>query len=38
MKRTKESHVRVMGPELTQYGVPHTLADPTLELHDAVVR
>jgi hypothetical protein len=26
--------VRVIGPELTQYGVPHTLADPTVELHD----
>ena len=26
--------MRVIGPELTQYGVPHTLADPTLELHD----
>jgi hypothetical protein len=27
--------VRAIGPELTQYGVPHVLADPTLELHDA---
>lgn len=26
--------VRLIGPELTQYGVPHTLADPTLELRD----
>ena len=26
--------MRVIGPELTQYGVPHTLADPTVELHD----
>jgi hypothetical protein len=26
--------VRAIGPELTQYGVPNTLADPTLELHD----
>ena len=27
--------VRAMGPELTQYGVPNPLANPTLELHDA---
>ncbi len=27
--------VRAIGPELTQYGVPHALADPTLELYDA---
>ena len=26
--------MRVIGPELTQSGVPHTLADPTVELHD----
>jgi hypothetical protein len=26
--------VRAIGPELTQYGVPSALADPTLELHD----
>jgi hypothetical protein len=26
--------VRAIGPELTQYGVPNVLADPTLELHD----
>jgi len=26
--------VRAIGPELTQYGVPNELADPTLELHD----
>lgn len=26
--------MRVIGPELTQYGVPHALADPTLELRD----
>jgi hypothetical protein len=26
--------VRAIGPELTQYGVPGALADPTLELHD----
>ena len=27
--------VRAIGPELSQYGVPNPLADPTLELHDA---
>ena len=27
--------VRAIGPELTRYGVPDPLADPTLELHDA---
>ena len=26
--------IRVIGPELTHYGVPDALADPTLELHD----
>jgi hypothetical protein len=26
--------IRAIGPELTQYGVPNALADPTLELHD----
>jgi hypothetical protein len=26
--------MRAIGPELTQYGVPDVLADPTLELHD----
>jgi hypothetical protein len=26
--------VRAIGPELTQYGVPNALGDPTLELHD----
>ena len=26
--------VRAIGPELTQYGVPNALADPTLELHN----
>jgi hypothetical protein len=25
--------LRAIGPELSQYGVPNTLADPTLELH-----
>ena len=27
--------VRAIGPELTRYGVPNPLADPTLELHDS---
>ena len=27
--------VRAIGPELTQYGVPNTLANPTLELYDS---
>jgi hypothetical protein len=27
--------VRAIGPELSQYGVPNPLPDPTLELHDA---
>jgi hypothetical protein len=27
--------VRAVGPELSQYGVPNPLADPTLELHDS---
>ena len=27
--------IRAIGPELTQYGVPNPLANPTLELHDA---
>ena len=26
--------MRAIGPELTQYGVPNALANPTLELHD----
>src|SRR6266403_1680286 len=26
--------IRAIGPELSQYGVPYPLADPTLELHD----
>ena len=28
--------IRAIGPELTQYGVPNPLADPTLELHDSM--
>jgi hypothetical protein len=27
--------IRAIGPELTQYGIPNALANPTLELHDA---
>jgi N-acetylneuraminic acid mutarotase len=27
--------VRAIGPELTQYGVPNAMVDPTLELHDS---
>ena len=30
----KKVIIRAIGPELTQYGVPNALADPTLELHD----
>ena len=26
--------IRAIGPELTQYGVPNALDNPTLELHD----
>ena len=26
--------IRAIGPELTQYGIPGALSDPTLELHD----
>ena len=32
--QTKKVIIRAIGPELTQYGVPNVLADPTLELHD----
>jgi hypothetical protein len=31
----KKVILRAIGPELTQYGVPDVLADPTLELHDS---
>jgi hypothetical protein len=31
--QAKRVIVRAIGPELSQYGVPNTLADPTLELH-----
>jgi hypothetical protein len=27
--------IRAIGPELTQYGVPNALANPTLEVHDS---
>jgi hypothetical protein len=32
---TKRVIVRAIGPELTQFGVPNVLTDPTLELHNA---
>ena len=32
--RPKNVIIRAIGPELSQYGVPNPLADPTLELHD----
>jgi hypothetical protein len=32
---TKRVIIRAIGPELTQYGVPNALANPTLELHDS---
>src|SRR5262249_28006096 len=28
--------IRAVGPELSQYGVPNPLGDPTLELHDGI--
>jgi hypothetical protein len=28
--------IRAIGPELSQYGVPNALANPTLELHNAI--
>ena len=31
----KEVVIRALGPELTHYGIPNALANPTLELHDA---
>ena len=30
----KQVVIRALGPELTHYGVPNALANPTLELHD----
>ena len=32
--QTKRVIIRAIGPELTQYGVPDALANPTLELHN----
>src|SRR5437868_10829958 len=32
--QSKRVIIRAIGPELTQYGVPDAMADPTLELHD----
>jgi hypothetical protein len=32
--QSKRVIVRAIGPELSQYGVPNVLANPTLELHD----
>jgi hypothetical protein len=32
---SKRVIVRAIGPELTQYGVPNALLNPTLELHDS---
>ena len=29
--------LRAIGPELSRFGVPNVLADPTLELHDSTV-
>jgi N-acetylneuraminic acid mutarotase len=34
--QAKSMIIRAIGPELTQYGVPNALANPTLELHDSV--
>src|SRR5437899_3330569 len=31
---TKRVIIRAIGPELTGYGVPNALPDPTLDLHD----
>ena len=31
---SKRVIIRAIGPELTQYGVPNAMANPTLELHD----
>ena len=33
--KPKRVIVRAIGPELTEYGVPDALANPTLELHDS---
>ena len=34
--QTKRVIIRAIGPELTQYGVPNALFNPTLELHDGM--
>ncbi len=31
----KKVIIRAIGPELTQYGIPNVLPNPTLELHDS---
>jgi hypothetical protein len=33
--QSKRVILRAIGPELSQFGVPNTLPDPTLELHDS---
>jgi hypothetical protein len=33
--QSKRVIIRAIGPELTQYGIPNALANPTLELHNA---
>ncbi len=33
--RPKGVILRAIGPELSKYGIPNTLADPTLELYDS---
>ena len=33
-KQSKSVLIRAIGPELTQYGIPNALANPTLELYD----
>ena len=33
-EQTKRVIIRAIGPELTQYGIPNALANPTLELYD----
>jgi hypothetical protein len=34
--QTKRVIIRAIGPELSQYGIPNALANPTLELHDSM--
>jgi len=33
--RPKGVYLRAIGPDLSKYGIPNTLADPTLELYDS---